>query len=43
MSSIKKIGLNSGLSEDKMNKCLDNENSQDEILNERIEAKKSTI
>ena len=23
-----------------MNKCLDNENSQDEILNERIEAQK---
>ena len=38
--SIKKIGLNSGLSKDKMNKCLDNENSQDEILNERIEAQK---
>ena len=38
--SIKKIGLNSGLSKDKMNKCLDNENSQDKILNERIEAQK---
>ncbi|OUX38735.1 MAG: hypothetical protein CBE33_00335 [Candidatus Pelagibacter sp. TMED273] len=38
--SIKKIGLNSGLSKDKMNKCLDNENLQDKILNERIEAQK---
>ena len=38
--SIKNIGLKSGLSKNKMNKCLDNENSQDEILNERIEAQK---
>ena len=40
MSLLKKIGLNSGLGKDKMNRCLDNENAQDEILNERIEAQK---
>jgi len=38
--SIKKIGLNSGLSENKMVNCLNNEDSQDQILNERIEAQK---
>ena len=38
--SIKKIGLSFGLSNDEMNKCLKNENSQDKILNERIEAQK---
>ena len=38
--SIKKVGLNSGLSEDKMNDCLNDENSQNQILNERIEAQK---
>jgi protein-disulfide isomerase len=38
--SIKKIGLDSGLDNNKMNKCLKNENNQDQILNERIEAQK---
>jgi len=38
--SIKKIGLNSGLDNATMNKCLKNENTQDQILNERIEAQK---
>ena len=38
--SIKKIGLNSGLDNDKMDSCLKNENTQDQILNERIEAQK---
>ena len=38
--SIKKIGLDVGLDKDKMNQCLENENIQDEILNERIEAQK---
>ena len=38
--SIKKVGLNSGLSENKMNDCLNDENSQNQILNERIEAQK---
>ncbi len=38
--SIKKIGLDSGLSNNKMNDCLNNEIVQDEILNERIEAQK---
>ena len=38
--SIKKIGLDSGLNNNTMNKCLDNENAQDQILNERIEAQK---
>jgi protein-disulfide isomerase len=38
--SIKKIGLETGLQNDKMNKCLENENIQDLILNERIEAQK---
>ena len=38
--SIKKIGLDSGLSNDKMNDCLNNESAQDQILNERIEAQK---
>ena len=38
--SIKKIGLNSGLNNNKMDKCLNNENVQDQILNERIEAQK---
>ena len=38
--SIKKIGLDSGLDNDKMDSCLKNENSQDQILNERIEAQK---
>jgi len=38
--SIKKIGLDSGLSNNKMDNCLNNETTQDEILNERIEAQK---
>ena len=38
--SIKKIGLDSGLKNSKMNECLKNENLQEEILNERIEAQK---
>jgi len=38
--SIKKIGLKSGLSKDKMDKCLGNDKVQDQILNERIEAQK---
>ena len=38
--SIKKIGLNFGLSNKKMDNCLKNEIAQDEILNERNEAQK---
>lgn len=38
--SIMKIGLNSGLDSAKMNKCLKNEDLQNQILNERIEAQK---
>ena len=38
--SIKKIGLNFGLSNIKMDNCLKNESVQDQILNERIEAQK---
>jgi len=38
--SIKKIGLDSGLDNGKMDKCLKDENVQDQILNERIEAQK---
>ena len=38
--SIKKIGLDSGLSNKKMDNCLKNEIVQDKILNERIEAQK---
>ena len=38
--SIKKVGLNSGLSENKMDNCLNDENAQNQILNERIEAQK---
>ena len=37
---IKKIGLDSGLDNAKMNKCLNKESTQDQILNERIEAQK---
>ena len=37
---IKKIGLDSGLSDAKMNKCLEEESVQDKILNDRIEAQK---
>ena len=38
--SIKKIGLDSGLSNTKMDSCLKNESVQDQILNQRIEAQK---
>ena len=38
--SIKKIGLNFGLNNNEMDKCLNNENVQEQILNERIEAQK---
>tara|TARA_Y100000591_G_C21750687_1_gene654574 strand:+ start:480 stop:1076 length:597 start_codon:yes stop_codon:yes gene_type:complete len=38
--SIKKIGLNFGLQDKDMNKCLENEEMQDQVLNERIEAQK---
>ena len=38
--SIKKIGLDSGLKNSKMNECLKDENLQEEILNERIGAQK---
>lgn len=38
--SIKKIGLESGLVNDKMDKCLGDESTQEQILNERIEAQK---
>jgi len=39
--SIKKIGLDSGIDNNKMDKCLNNESAQDQILNERIEAQKN--
>ena len=38
--SIKKIGYEIDLENEEMNKCLKNEQSQDEILNLRIEAQK---
>ena len=38
--SIKKIGLDFGLTDNKMENCLSNETSQQKILNERIEAQK---
>ena len=38
--SIKIIGSQIGLGEDEMDKCLKSEKSQDEILNQRIEAQK---
>ena len=37
---IKKIGINFNLSNDKMDTCLKNDQVQDEILEERIEAQK---
>ena len=37
---IKKVGLNFGLSDEKMDACLKNEQIQDEILEQRIEAQK---
>ncbi len=39
--SIKKIGLESGLSKNSMKKCLENETLQQQILNERINAQKN--
>ena len=39
--SIKKIGLESGLSQSSMKNCLDNETLQQQILNERINAQKN--
>ncbi len=38
--SIKKIGKNLGLNENKMTECLKNEEYQNQILNNRIEAQK---
>ena len=38
--SIKKIGTEFNMNEEKMNSCLKNDKSQDEILNQRIEAQK---
>lgn len=38
--SIKKIGLEFNMKDEKMNNCLKNDKSQDEILNQRIEAQK---
>ena len=38
---IKKIGLESGLENAKMDNCLKDEETQDQILNERIEAQKN--
>ena len=38
--SIKKIGSEFNMKEEKMNSCLKNDKSQDEILNQRIEAQK---
>ena len=37
---IKKIGLDFNLTENNMDKCLKNDEAQDEILNQRIEAQK---
>ncbi len=39
--SIKKIGLESGLSKNSMKSCLENETLQQQILNERINAQKN--
>ncbi len=39
--SLKKIGLESGLSKSSMNSCLENETLQQQILNERINAQKN--
>ena len=38
--SIKKIGAEFNMKEEKMSSCLKNDKSQDEILNQRIEAQK---
>ena len=37
---IKQIGLRFNLTEEKMNKCLKDDKTQDEILNQRIDAQK---
>ena len=37
---IKEIGINFNLTEDRMNACLEDNDAQDAILNERIEAQK---
>ena len=39
-NSIKKIGSEVNLENEKMNNCLNDEKTQDEILNQRIEAQK---
>ena len=39
--SIKKIGLDSGLNNTQIDECLNDENVQDQILNERINAQKN--
>ena len=39
---IKEVGINFDLTKEKMNKCLKDNSAQDEILNQRIEAQKST-
>ena len=39
-SLIKKVGMDFDLTEEKMDSCLNNNVTQDEILNERIEAQK---
>ena len=39
-SLIKKVGLSFDMTEEKMNECLLDDNVQDEILNQRIEAQK---
>ena len=39
--SIKKIGLEIGYEDKKMNNCLKNDNKQDDVLNQRIEAQKN--
>ena len=38
---IKEVGLGFNLTEEKMNRCLKDENAQDEILNQRIDAQKN--
>ena len=40
-NSIKDIGKNFALTEDKMNECLADKNLEEKILNERIEAQKN--
>ena len=37
---IKEVGANFNLTKEKMNKCLQDSNTQDEILNQRIDAQK---